>query len=152
MIFINMTYWIKFKLCRSVVLKCYVAHTKYRPQARFMHDSSGKETAYQCRRCKRHGFNICVKISCSRKSQPTPVFLPEKSQSSLTVQFMVSQRVRHNWRDLAYTRPKNNFYISKWLKNRRRIFHDRWKLYEIQISISISLGPSHVHSFTHCLW
>ena len=78
--------------------------------------------------------------------------LKNPRQSSLTVQFMVSQRVSHNWSNLAYTRPKNNFYISKWLKNRRRIFHDRWKLYEIQISISISLGPSHVHSFMHCLW
>ena len=41
---------------------------------------SGKESACQCRRHKRHGFNPWVgKIPWSRKWQPTPVFLPGKS-------------------------------------------------------------------------
>ena len=40
---------------------------------------SGKESACQCRRCRRCGFNAQVgKISWSRKWQPTPVFLPGK--------------------------------------------------------------------------
>ena len=46
-----------------------------------------KESTYQCRRCKRHGFDPWVgKISGSRKWQSTPVFLPEKfhEQRSLT--------------------------------------------------------------------
>ena len=35
----------------------------------------------QCRRHRRHGFNTWIgKILWSRKWQPTPVFLPEKSQ------------------------------------------------------------------------
>ena len=34
----------------------------------------------QCRRCKRHGFNSWAeKIPWSRKWQPIPIFLPEKS-------------------------------------------------------------------------
>ena len=40
---------------------------------------SGKESAYQCRRHKRSGFDPCIrKIPCSRKWQPTSVFLPGK--------------------------------------------------------------------------
>ena len=40
-----------------------------------------KEFIYQCRRCKRHGFNPWVrKILQSRKWQPTAVFLPGKFQ------------------------------------------------------------------------
>ena len=36
----------------------------------------GKESACQCRRCKRRGFDFWVeKIPWSRKWQPTPVFL-----------------------------------------------------------------------------
>ena len=47
---------------------------------------SGKESACQCRRCRRHGFNLWVrKIPWRRKWQPPAVFLPAKShgQSSL---------------------------------------------------------------------
>lgn len=33
-------------------------------------------------------------------------------------------------------RAENNFYIFKWMeKNTKRIFHDMWKLSEIQISV-----------------
>ena len=40
----------------------------------------GKESACQCRRCKRQGFNLWVgKIPWRRKWQPMPVFLPGKS-------------------------------------------------------------------------
>ena len=41
---------------------------------------SGKESACQCRKRRRHGFDPWVrKIPRRRKWQPTPVFLPEKS-------------------------------------------------------------------------
>ena len=41
---------------------------------------SGKESACQCRRCKRQGFSLWVgKIPWRRKWQPMPVFLPGKS-------------------------------------------------------------------------
>ena len=40
---------------------------------------SGKESACQCRRHKRRRFDPWVrKISCRKKCQPTPVFLPGK--------------------------------------------------------------------------
>ena len=45
-----------------------------------------KESCCQCRRCRRHGFNLWVgKIPWRRKWQPTAVFLPGEShgQSSL---------------------------------------------------------------------
>ena len=41
---------------------------------------SGKESACQCKRHKRHGFNLWVgKSPWSEKWQPAPVFLPVKS-------------------------------------------------------------------------
>ena len=61
---------------------------------------SGKESACQCRRGKRHGFNPWVgKIPQSKKQQPIPVFLPGKfhGQRSLgSMGSMGSQRVRHD--------------------------------------------------------
>ena len=40
---------------------------------------SGKESAWQCRRCRRRGFNPWIrKIPWSKKWQPAPVFLPGK--------------------------------------------------------------------------
>ena len=45
----------------------------------FLGSSSNKEPTCQCRRCKRHRFDLWVmKIPYSRKWQPTPVFLPGK--------------------------------------------------------------------------
>ena len=42
--------------------------------------TSSKETACQCRRCKRHRFNPWVgKIPWRRAQHPTPVFLPGES-------------------------------------------------------------------------
>ena len=39
----------------------------------------GKESACQCRRCRRPGFDPWVgNIPCNRKWQPTPIFLPGK--------------------------------------------------------------------------
>ena len=41
---------------------------------------SSPESACQCRRCRRHGFDPLVgKISWRRKWQPTPIFLPGES-------------------------------------------------------------------------
>ena len=42
--------------------------------------TSNKESTFQCRRCKRQGFDPWVgEITWKKKWQPTPVFLPEKS-------------------------------------------------------------------------
>ena len=42
--------------------------------------TSGKEPAFQGRRCTRHGFNSWVgKILWRRARQPTPIFLPGES-------------------------------------------------------------------------
>ena len=63
--------------------------------------SNSKETACQCRRHKRHGFDPQVrKVPQRRAWQPTPVFLPGEShgQRSLVgcVYSIGSQRVRHD--------------------------------------------------------
>ena len=60
----------------------------------------GKESMYQCRRCKRCGFNPWVrKIPWSRTWQPTLVFLPIKShqQRNLAGHNSWSRRVGHDW-------------------------------------------------------
>ena len=42
-------------------------------------EATGKESACQCRRCRRPGFDPCIgKIPWRRKWQVTPVFLPVK--------------------------------------------------------------------------
>ena len=42
--------------------------------------TSSKESAWQCRRCKRHGFNPWVgKIHLAQKATTTPAFLPGES-------------------------------------------------------------------------
>ena len=116
-----MTYWINFKLCSSVVLKLYVAHTKYRPRARFMPDSNG--AVVKNLPANAGGTRDMGSIPVSRRSpavgkrQPTPVFLPEKSygQSSLTGYSSWHHRVRHNWSNLACKDPRIIFtFLNDW--------------------------------------
>ena len=56
-----------------------LCHSDARNMAGCNGHTSGKESAYQCRRCRRHEFNPWVgKIPWRRKWQPSPVFLPGK--------------------------------------------------------------------------
>jgi len=58
---------------------------------------SSKESACQCRRHRRYGFNPYVgKIPWRRKWQPTPLFLPGKSHGQWSLVVMGSQRVGHD--------------------------------------------------------
>ena len=58
-------FFIKNQLCSGII---YMGFPRWH---------SGKESACQCRRCKRHGFNPSVgKIPWRMKWQLTPVFLP----------------------------------------------------------------------------
>ena len=60
----------------------------------------GKESACQCRTCKRLGLDPWVRKSpWRRKWRPTPVFSPGKSHSQEPggLQSTGSQRVRHDW-------------------------------------------------------
>ena len=70
--------------------------------------ASGKESACQCRRRKRHRFDLWVrKIPWRRKWQPIPVFLPGKShgQESDGLQSIGLQGVGHSW-----ARTRLHFY------------------------------------------
>ena len=61
---------------------------------------TGKESAGQCRRCKRHMFDPWVrKIPWSRKWHPTPITLPGKfhGQRSLASNSPRGCRVIHDW-------------------------------------------------------
>ena len=62
---------------------------------------NGRESAYQCRRHKRHGLDPCIKkILWSRKWQPTPVFLPGKphgERSLVDCSPWGCNGVRHDW-------------------------------------------------------
>ena len=61
---------------------------------------SGKESACQCRKCKRWGFDPWVgKIPWRRKWQPTSVFLPEECHrlKSLASHSPGGRRVGHDW-------------------------------------------------------
>ena len=68
--------------------------------------TNGKEPACQSRRHKRCGLDPWVWKSPWRRAwQPTPVFLPGESlwaEESDVQQSIGSQRVRHDWSDLAH--------------------------------------------------
>ena len=60
---------------------------------------SGKESSYQCRRCRRLGFDPWVrKIPWRREWQPTPIFLPGESMDRGTWRAIVYEveKVWHN--------------------------------------------------------
>ena len=66
----------------------------------FPDGSVGKESACQCRRLRRLGFDPWVKkIPWRRAWQPTPIFLPEKShgQRSLGSYSLKGSRVGNDW-------------------------------------------------------
>ena len=69
--------------------------------------ASGKEPDSQCRRHKRHRFHPWVgKIPWRRAWQPIPVFLPGESpwtEEPGGLQSTGSQRIGHDWSDLACT-------------------------------------------------
>ena len=71
----------------------------------FPDGTSGKEPTCQCRRCKRENFDPWVRMILWRRAwQPTLVFLPEESpwtEKPGRLQSKGSQRVGHNWSDLA---------------------------------------------------
>ena len=58
----------------------------------FLGGASGKDSACQCRRCKKLGFHPWIrKIPWRRKWQPTPVFLPKKSHGQRNWQATVHE-------------------------------------------------------------
>ena len=64
--------------------------------------ASGKEPICQCWRHKRWGFDPWVrKMPWRWVGQPTPVFLPGESHRQRRLQSIGSQRIGHNWSDVA---------------------------------------------------
>ena len=68
---------VQVSTCKTIKLSIY----KIEYLIGFPGAASSKEANFQCRRHKRLRIHPWVgKISCRRKWQPTPVFLPEESQ------------------------------------------------------------------------
>ena len=89
---------------------------------------SGKESACQCRRCSRRGFDPWVwKIPWRRKWQPTLVFLPRKS---------------HGWRSLVGCSPWGCKRVRHDLATQQQQQH-RWNQEgtEGKTTSKIGLGP-----------
>ena len=71
--------------------------------------TNGKKPACQGRRCKQGGFYPYVRrFPWRREWLPTLVFLPKESHGEAPgeLQSIGSQRVGHNWSDLAYMRTQ----------------------------------------------
>ena len=80
---------------------CQIKHLHNFKPLGFLGGASVKEPACQCRRRRRHGFNLWVgKILWRRKWQPTSVFLPGKShgEESGALRSMGSQK---HWTQLS---------------------------------------------------
>ena len=79
-------------------------------------DTSGKESACQCRRCKRHGFDLWVwKIPWRRAWQPTPVFLPGESHgqrnlAGSTAHRILKSQTRLKWLSMQHVSIQYVFY------------------------------------------
>ena len=89
-----------------------------KPNGGFPGGASGKEPTCQCRRRKRGRFVPWVrKIPWRRKWQPSPVFFPRESHGRrMWPQSMRSQRVRHDWSDLAHTQNQLRVVAANGLK------------------------------------
>ena len=80
---------------------------------------SGKESACQCRRCRRHGFDPWVwKILQRRAWQLTPVFLPGESHGQRSLVgcsqgSMGSQKSWTHWSNLAHMNENHNHRFVK---------------------------------------
>ena len=79
---------------------------------------SGKEPAYQGRRCKRHVFNPWVeKMPWRRRWLPTPVFLPGKSHGQRSLVGYGPWGHKHDWpTEHIHTEESTVWY---WQRNRR---------------------------------
>ena len=84
---ILMSKWYMFQDKRNnIVFKVETQQIKTRPTC-FTSSASGKDSACQCRRCGGVGFDLSVwKTPWRRKWQPTPVFLPGKSQGQRSLE------------------------------------------------------------------
>ena len=82
----DMTEWLnctelnRFIICKGFILHVYLAKEIMTWSICKIPFLTLKESACQCRRCRRHGFHPWVKkIPWGRKWQPTPIFLPGES-------------------------------------------------------------------------
>ena len=92
----------------------------------------GKESACQCRRCRRQGFDPWVrKIPWRRKWQPSPVFLPGKylGQRSLAgYSLQGRKRVGHD-RATEHTSIVSTFYFIAYFINKNSYYFIKILLY-----------------------
>ena len=80
-------------------------------QGGFPGGASGKEPICQCKRCKRHEFDPCVrKIPWRRKQQPTPVFLPGKSHGQRRLEGYSTRGCK--WSDTTEQLSTNTNYMQ----------------------------------------
>ena len=89
---------------------------------------SGKESACQCRRCRRLGFDLWVrKIPWSSKWQPTLVFLPGKSHGQKNLEgYSPWGRKESDMTEHACMHVKRDFTVAKTNKDL-----DMWRLFWI---------------------
>ena len=76
--------------------------------------SVGSKTVLQvfCLQCRRPGFDPWVRRNPWRRAwQPTTVFLPGKFYGQRRLQFMGSQRVRHDWATNTFTAVWCSYYL-----------------------------------------
>ena len=106
--------------------------------------TSGKEPTCQCRRHKRYRFDPWIlKIPWRRAQKPTPVFSPGESRGHRTwgLQSMGSQRVGHDWSDLAQHTQHGEHVL--YLCSPVRLFHPH-----LSLNHSLSAPSLETHSLS----
>ena len=104
--------------------ECLFQFSQHKPFSRaigFPGGARGKESACQCRRCKRCGFDPWAgKISWRRKGQTTPGFLAWKipwAEEPGGQQSMGLQRIGHDWARICYAMLQSKSATSRRLWN-----------------------------------
>ena len=89
-------------------------------------DTSGKEPACQCRRCKRQGFNPQMrKTPWRRVWQPTPVFLPGESLAQRSLAAYSLWGHKGVGRDLATKQQQHSTHsLEIWVRQRKKSCND----------------------------
>ena len=118
---------------------------------------SGKESACQCGRYKRHGFDSWVwKIPWRRKWQPAPVFLPGWSHGQRSLghysPWVAKRQAEHTHSMLIFGWPKSylRFSVTPYRKLRMNILAN-----SIHMSMCVSKSGSvcayrhRIHIYTH---
>ena len=103
--------------CQSSIFLCVLEASNTAIWGSLPWSLNSKKSTFQCRRCKRHGFDPWVRNTpWSRKWQPTPVLAGKSCGGGGKpggLHSKVLQRVEHNWATNTFIQKNGGFWIIR---------------------------------------